>query len=518
MKKSFIVYPFLLAIFPVLLLFSNNIDELTYDVLYLPLAITFIIALALFFLLKIFIRDISKVGIITSIFVITIFYYGFVYDGISSWHIGDFVFGRHKYLLPLWGLAFIGGFYFSIRTQKNFYNFTKILNVFSSVLVMVSLVNIGIYEFSKPEVDLREIDPQMLASYRAEGDTIAPPEIENIDADKLPDVYYIIPDMYANSNVLNEYFDYNNQEFLDYLSDKGFSVAYESQSNYPMTYFSLASTLNMEYINYLGEILGEDSTDFKLVGQMIEDNMTLRFFKSMGYKSVHLGTDATTFGGKNADIEVVETTLDNFARLLMKKTILRPFGGRYGFRENVISKRVGEGILNLFDKLGDVPDIEGPKFVFAHITSPHGPYVFGRNGEEVKIKFLDTEKDPRKAMPLYLDQLIFINKKLEAVVEQILSKSEIPPIIVIQSDHGINFLPPEIYDEKTRVHTRVRNFSAYYLPGKDKGILPESMTPVNTFRLIFDQYFGTDYGFLENKSYKYNEERSYEFIEIDAVN
>ncbi len=35
---------------------------------------------------------------------------------------------------------------------------------------------------------------------------------------KQPDIYYIILDSYANPHVLENIYDFNNQEFLDYLS------------------------------------------------------------------------------------------------------------------------------------------------------------------------------------------------------------------------------------------------------------------------------------------------------------
>jgi hypothetical protein len=42
---------------------------------------------------------------------------------------------------------------------------------------------------------------------------------------------------------------------------------------------------------------------------------------------------------------------------------------------------------------------------------------------------------------------------------------------------------------------------AYYLPGSGKSKLYPSMTPVNSFRLIFDEYFGANYPLLQDKTY-----------------
>ena len=155
--------------------------------------------------------------------------------------------------------------------------------------------------------------------------------------------------------------------------------------------------------------------------------------------------------------------------------------------------------MGIFDELKNIPQIAGPKFVFAHIVSPHGPYIFGPNGENAP----DTTElvlSPEEERKRYLDQLIFINKKLEDSVVEILSKSKIPPIIVIQSDHGV-WISADGVNEDEMHGIRLKNFSALYLPGKDKNIVPRDMSAVNTFRLIFNQYFGLDLEMLDNKGY-----------------
>lgn len=79
-------------------------------------------------------------------------------------------------------------------------------------------------------------------------------------------------------------------------------------------------------------------------------------------------------------------------------------------------------------------------------------------------------------------------------------------IIIIQSDHGtlsssegkkgLHDVRPEVIKERTR------NYSAIYLPEYcDRTQLYDSMTPVNTFRVIFNSCFDTEYGLLEDIVY-----------------
>ena len=55
---------------------------------------------------------------------------------------------------------------------------------------------------------------------------------------------------------------------------------------------------------------------------------------------------------------------------------------------------------------------------------------------------------------------------------------------------------------KTVTHEqRMAILNAYYVNEEAQALLYEDITPVNSFRIIFNQYFGTDYPILEDNSY-----------------
>ena len=66
---------------------------------------------------------------------------------------------------------------------------------------------------------------------------------------QFPDIYFIILDTYADYNILKDLFNFDNIEFLSYLSEKGFFVVENSFSNYHTSPLSIPSMMNMEYIN-----------------------------------------------------------------------------------------------------------------------------------------------------------------------------------------------------------------------------------------------------------------------------
>jgi len=56
------------------------------------------------------------------------------------------------------------------------------------------------------------------------------------------------------------------------------------------------------------------------------------------------------------------------------------------------------------------------------------------------------------------------------------------------------------------------------LPEVDNDALYSAITPVNSFQLVFDTYFGTDLGLLPNRCYAYDhgypDQSVYKFIDV----
>ena len=155
-------------------------------------------------------------------------------------------------------------------------------------------------------------------------------------------------------------------------------------------------------------------------------------------------------------------------------------------------------------------------FVYSHIFIPHPPYLFGPEGEQVSsVRPEGLESWENKEG--YINGVKFANKKIKQVVEELLADLENPPIIIIQADHGSQFDVDKSKPSNEGIEQMMSTFSAYYLPGIEKNLSYDVTTPVNTFRIIFNSYFNTDYDLLENKIYLIDDYGPEYFIDVTDI-
>ena len=481
LRKLTVIHPFLFAVFPILYLYSRNADEVAAGEVTFPLLTALGGALLVFFILKLITKSYTRSGIVTS-FVIALFYsYGTVRDSIIT---GASASGRQYsvsfYLGLTWAALTIAVLVLVARWRRHFLATTRFLNITSVILVLISLASTGAFflkEGGKPT-------PQS-------------PAVSASPASNLPDIYYIILDEYAREDTLKDVYQYDNSQFTKFLTDRGFFVAGKSRSNYDRTYLSLASAFNMKYITE------KERESRSLQLDMIGNSEVSRFLESKGYRSIHV-VSSWDFKGidKYMQVEppgkrVFGMRVSNFSYYLVHITALSPFA-------SLFSDHGRAAILDAFDVLAEMPERKQPTFVFAHILSPHQPFIFDRNGNAMPMSILELEGDvARNYRRGYLEQLLYVNEKTEELVDAILAKSEVKPIIILQADHGPQPVgegaTPEM-TERIRLNERLNILNAYYLPEKDVSVLYDGITPVNTFRTLLNLYFGTSYERLKDES------------------
>ena len=517
-KKPLVVHPFLLAIFPILFLFAHNIGQLTLNVIFAPIAIVVLFTLSSWSLLSLAFKDKEKAGLIVSWFLFLFFSYGHFHRVMNAtgfrFDLGLILIENSRVLLVTWSILFFLGFSFFITTHRSLRNFTNLLNTIAFFLIVISLINIGAYKL------------KARGTWR---DTISAESVKNSSGDfgmtdTLPNICFIVLDGYAGPDILQEIYGYQNTEFLSYLTKKGFYLGNKSRSNYCQTALSLASCLNLKYLDDLIEQVDIESKDFSPLKNMIKSSSVFRFLRQYGYKIVAFSSGYSGTEIKEADIYITCCrTLNEFQNELLNTTpvpvVLRIFKKYNRFD---LHRRK---LLYAIDHLVDPCELESPIFVFAHIKAPHPPFVFGQHGEKVDPATGFTDHDGNwlirkgkltKAEYLkgYRDQLIFINGKIKKALDGILSKSKKPPIIILQADHGPRSMLVWEDPKKTYFKECMSILNTYYLPNHGDIHLYDGITPVNTFRIIFNHYFDTDYELLEDKSYFSTAKHPYRLIDV----
>ena len=500
-QKTRVLHPILFAIFPIAFLFSINLHTLVLEDILIPLSLVVAATILLWIFLRGVFKSIEKSGLLVSVYLALFFTYGHIFFFIDGSEIGGFEVGRHRFLLIIYVALFIIISYYFTKTKRKFFNATMISNYISATLFVIVLVNIGTYYLENNYLyDVNIVDEKY------------PFDVSSITT--YPDIYYIILDDYANSKSLEKYLDYDNQEFINFLAKHGFDVADQSYSNYPSTLFSLPSIMNMKYVNYLSEKY-YDSNDEHELYHMMDFNLVTQYYKSIGYETIN-------FDGGNFfdDVENFDQNLcirkfwhEDLWTIVQHTTILGPLS----IKKSADDLR--EYRLCVFSELPKLQhNNDKPIFVFAHIMMPHSPYLFKANGEAQDQDKVFLELDLEFNKYPYLDQLEFVNKKMQEVIDKLLLESDEPPIIIIQSDHGARMGVPNWNtagsDEKL-VERIFNNFDAYYLPGERENFADEPRTPVNTFRIIFNSYFNGEYDLLENKMYYSNPfDNIYQFKDV----
>ena len=165
--------------------------------------------------------------------------------------------------------------------------------------------------------------------------------------------------------------------------------------------------------------------------------------------------------------------------------------------------------------------MEGPKFVFTHIMAPHPPFVLDAAGNAIEpdrpynigdaTSFNGT---PDEYASGYIGEVRFLNQRLMNVIDLILAQSKQPPIIIIQGDHGPGKHISLVELNNTCLKERYSILNAYYFPDGDYRHLYPSITPVNSFRVVLNQYFDSGLELLEDRNYYSTWSNPYELSDV----
>lgn len=495
---SFFGLASLFAVSPILFLFNQNQDHATLSEISRPLIFSLILTIAVSITFSLLLKKRERVLVATIFFLIWFFSFGHLLNliektGLKAIYCQIIFYTAWIAILVLISLILD-------KLKKYSSDLLRFFLIMGLMLLGASTVNIAFYQLlskSHPNSDTKE-----QLTIRAKT-----PEQTNSDQ---PDIYYIILDGYARDDILKKYFHYDNSEFTDYLKKKGFFVATESRSNYLQTSLSLSSSLNMRYLK---DFAGRQDSNRSALAPLISNSQVRQFLNSRGYQFVNVISGYYLTEIKGADIFITpKINLSEFEIFFLELTPLAPI---YHSLLNTNNPTLHQAKVNFaIDKIASPIEGEDPKFIFSHLLIPHPPFVFNENGAIKKVSakeftfsdadgyFRETGASIEDYRQRYLGQVKYVNQRIKTTIDKILSRSK-QPIIIIQGDHGpgsmLNWANSNLIKESLDERTAILN--AYYFPDQNYRNLKPNIGPVNSFRVIFNQYFSSDLPLLPEKQY-----------------
>lgn len=473
------MHPWLLSAIVIVSLGAQNTDWFSLNDVLSMLGPVLLPATVVFLVLLFFRRSARHAALMTSWISLLGFYYGEIFDGFANIPAGGGVALRHGVLIAI-GVGVTALIWHLTGELRSLARFVSLVAAITLTAVSTKFGLILAREPRLPAMDLATASS-------------ARPE-ESSEETGRPDIYYIILDAYGRGDVLQKYYDFDNSEFLDGLRQRGFYVADKSCTNYPGTAFSLSSSLNMRFHESFTPQGG-----YKSLAQMLRNHEVGRSLRERGYQLIHFNTSfVPTSCSEISHVSLGEpaTWLSAGSRMLtiqlIRHSVLRFFNG--GDRGILAAQH-----RRAFRQLAEVPMIPGPKFTFCHLVTPHAPFVFTRDGQ---AKW-DIDQGSGKS---YTDQIFYLNQEVLRAIDAIRVNSAVPPVIIVQSDHGpgYNASMPGADPLEGYVQERVPILNAYLVPHEMRNGLYPTITPVNTFRLLLSKCFGFDYEPLPDRKFMVN--------------
>ena len=545
MLKNSLIFPFILAVIPVLALYQNNAREVPPGDLLRPVLFSLLIPAIVLAAFRAVSRKRNWGSILAALLVVALYAYPLVFVGWRAW--GPAAAGaRHGPPLFAWSLLVAGvcgaGIAAARRWAVDPEKAIAGLNVFA--------LSLGLLVGGQAADQYRRATVKPSGSSPSTAVTVTPGEAHSEDPwvaqalaavratgpHHLPDIYYVILDGYAREDILESRFHFRNRELLDWLRAQGFFIADKSHCNYAWTHLGLAATFNLDYVqNWLPAGYGREAPEeyrsrykfftAKFAAEYIQQSRVRRLLEVLGYQIItadtgyavtrHTASEKTGLGGP----------LTQFERTLIRKTVFWPLAEAVETRasnpgadartanERPFPQPAINRNLRLLQDLPAVAGAAGPKFVFYHVMAPHPPFCFDGNGKIIRphpVFEASSWLVDCQAIPGYRDfyrthyplNVAGLNVRLRTALEALGRQTRGRAVVILQSDHGSQLGLDPFDAEKADLPERFGILNAIYLPPRYScAELDKDLSAVNTFRIVFRCLFGLDLPRLEDRAW-----------------
>jgi hypothetical protein len=363
----------------------------------------------------------------------------------------------------------------------------RLANTFGLVLLVVALLSLAFGGIGGPA-----------AQIRARGSATP----------SAPNIYVVLLDGYPREDSL-EALGIDNAPFIHGLEARDFAVASRSHTNYHDTTLTLTSMLSGQYLAALPELADrptDRAAEYRLMNRALNGARLLDDLRARGYTIIDSPSAYGPAELFSADVHMSTGTFNHFDERILSRTYLEDV--LPVLMPGLVDDWRRDAVLAPMRSVGSVAEFHSasPLFMFAHVLSPHPPFLFDASGglPEVEACYAagcsrwTTERQvlgisPSAYRDLLAGQIQFVNGKVLEMVDRV-AVQDPTAIIVLFGDHGIRF------DAGVSVEY-FRNFFAARTPGH-KGLFPDDVSPVNVLTAIENAYLGTTFPIREYEAWE----------------
>ena len=427
-------------------------------------------------------KNLNRAGLIAFCILGFHFFFGSIHDGLKSLSANGFI-SRYSFILPLAVIVLAILIFCLVKKKPRLRRLTVYMNLLFIFLLLIDAAWLAV------KIQRTNTDEQINL----------PEGFSRCDTCQKPDVYFIIADEYAGNKELSEVFYFDNSEFTNALAARGFHTVPYSFSNYNYTPFSIASALNMEYLQLSGKI--RTRPDVTYCFDKIRHNNLLRFLKNHGYSFYNF----SFFDFEGQPARVRETFLPAKTRLITGQTLLSRIDRDIRFnlvtrfkseselrRLTFANKENNQNIINLTLEAAR-KKINNPKFIFTHLMMPHYPYYYDKNGNERPFELLTEGNQVNQEH--YIEYLQYCNKRFLSLIDELKTASATPPVIIFMGDHGFRHFTKPVSE-----HYYFLNHSSVHLPTRQYSAFKDTTSAINFCRSILNSAFAQKLPLLKDST------------------
>ncbi len=351
------------------------------------------------------------------------------------------------------------------------------------------------------------------ATYSPSNTKITASNIRPQNGQRLPDIYFIVLDGYARADVLRDQYRLPEDPLAKGLRDRGFFVAECARANYTQTLQSIGATLNMDYLQTRLRV-DKNENSRAMLQEHMRENGAMETLKNLGYKTVSILS--------NPELMPIKTDLSfaghpRSSRLTEEVVERTPFFA--GLKGGNANYSHAQKILGAYQLLDGLAPSDSPRFVFVHIVAPHPPFVFDKDGNIVAnfthtsdgSHYMQEGGNPGLYKSQYRSQLQYIARRTLESIDKLPRHSA---ILMIQSDHGPKSKLDYESIEKTDFSECLPILCAVSGPDELEANLYHGISSVNTLRLVLGHLKKEDVLLLPDRSYYTTWSHPYDFVDV----